>query len=225
MERKLPEGKKILAVFAHPDDEAFGPGGTLAVLTKRNEVWLICVTDGRAGGRETNLAKIRRDELKRATKVLGIQKTLFFDYEDGHLDNATYHQITSDIQKVVDEFKPQILLTFALNGISGHLDHVAVAMETSYVFRENNNIEVIWYFGEREDHLREALRFREDYFIYFPPGFNENEIDVVVDTSAVYETKLMAMREHASQIDDCERIIKARMNLPKEEYFRVVGRV
>ena len=42
---------RIIGIFAHPDDEALGPSGTLATLAKENEVYLICVTSGEAAGK------------------------------------------------------------------------------------------------------------------------------------------------------------------------------
>lgn len=207
----LPKNKSILAVFAHPDDEAFGPGGTLALLSDTNRVTLICVTDG-------GLPE-RKRELQASAKILGIQELVFLDYPDGSLNNAVYHRVAGDIQQIVDRIKPEMLLTFEPRGISGHLDHVAVSMITSYVFRENKKIKQIWYFGELENRVMRI--FRNHYFIFFPEGYKREEMDVMIETSKVYPTQVKAMRAHKSQKADADRLILARKLLPKEEGFLI----
>jgi N-acetylglucosamine malate deacetylase 2 len=222
VEENIVHYQKTLAVFAHPDDEAFGPGGILALLAKDTEVNLMCVTDGGAVGWSKDLASRRRAELKRSAKVLGIKEVIFLDYPDGSLNNNVYHQIAKEIQEVVRRLKPQRLITFEPRGVSGHLDHIAVSMISSYVFRENKDIKELWYFCELE--RKRARKLRDHYFIYFPEGYRKAEIDRVVDTSSVYQIQVKAMRAHQSQTKDAERIISKRKFLPKEEYFLVKKR-
>jgi len=59
------------------------------------------------------------------------------------------------------------------------------------------------------------------YFIYFPYGYKDNEIDEVVDIEDVWDTKVKAMYEHQTQIHDIERILSQSKNFPKKEYFLV----
>jgi len=214
--------KRLLAIFAHPDDEAFGPGGTLAKWANAGEVNLICVTDGGAAGREKELAKTRRSELVSSAKILGINKVYFLKYPDGSLNNAVYHRVAKDIQAVVDQVKPERLITYEPRGISGHLDHIAVSMITGYVFRENKSIKGLWYYCQLDRRLIRS--FTNHYFIYFPPGYKREEIDKVINVSRVYSKVLKAIRAHKSQNKDGERIIMARKLLPKEECFKITTR-
>lgn len=73
--------KTIVGIFAHPDDEAFGPGGTLAKLAKENEVHIICATSCESGQKsisdKKDLGKIRKQELLSSAKILGIKKSIF----------------------------------------------------------------------------------------------------------------------------------------------------
>lgn len=74
--------RSVVAVFAHPDDEAFGPGGTLAKFAKTSDVYLITVTGGEAGQNslkkaEKKLSEIRKEELLNASKILGVKKSFF----------------------------------------------------------------------------------------------------------------------------------------------------
>jgi LmbE family N-acetylglucosaminyl deacetylase len=124
--------RRVLAVFAHPDDEAFGPSGTLALLSKYGEVQLICATNGNDPGRPEDLTKIRQQELQQSAEVLGISKVIFWDYDDGHLCNHRYHELVKKIAIEVERYQPDLLITFENRGVSGHLDHIALAMILNY---------------------------------------------------------------------------------------------
>jgi LmbE family N-acetylglucosaminyl deacetylase len=206
--------KKVLAIFAHPDDEAFGPGGTLAILASEGEVNLICVTDG--GDPR------RAEELTASAKILGVRQVYFLGNKDGSLCNSLYHEIAGKIEKYVEDLRPEILLTYEPRGVSGHLDHVAVSMVVSYVFRKLKFLRELWYFCEME---RKICRvFWDQYFIFFPKGYKKEEVDVMMDTSQVYLTQIKAMMAHKTQRKDALNLIALRALLPKEEYFLVEKR-
>ena len=81
---------RLLAAFAHPDDEGFGSGGTLALLVARGaRVTLVCATNGDVGeisdpGLATpeTLAQVRQQELRSAMDVTGLQDVRFLNYRD-----------------------------------------------------------------------------------------------------------------------------------------------
>lgn len=213
----------VVAIFAHPDDESFGPGGTLAKLAKNNDIYTICVTGGGAGQnarkRTTRkLSEIRKDEYRNASKILGIKKGYCLKYEDGTLSNSLYHEIAHKIDHIVKKLNPEILMTFEPKGVSGHIDHIAVSMITTYVFRNNPQIEKLMYYcilnTRREKYL-------DDYFIYFPEGYKINEIDLEVDTAKTFSTKIEAIKAHKSQKEDADRIIKSLLSMPSKEYFLI----
>jgi LmbE family N-acetylglucosaminyl deacetylase len=217
--------KPVVCIFAHPDDEAFGPGGTIALLAEEREIYIICVTDGSAGknslGEARELSDIRKDELLRSTQMLGVRKVFFLDYKDGDLSNNVYHELAEKIIQIVDTIQPDTLLTFELRGVSGHIDHVAVAMITSYVFEEKLYINKLMYYCVTEDYR--ALDTTK-YFIFRPPAYKSSEIKEVYDISRVWEKKLLAMHEHKSQVHDAKRIIEKLEKLPKKEYFLVINK-
>lgn len=215
--------KTIVGVFAHPDDESFGPGGTIAKLAKYNDVYVICVTGGDAGqnhrkGTSRKLSDIRHDELKEAGKILGVKKRYCLKYKDGTLSNNKYHEIASKIEKILKKIKPDIIMTFEPKGVSGHIDHIAVSMMTTYVFKKNPWIKKLMYYcilnTRREKYL-------DDYFIYFPEGYKRSEIDEEIDTTKTLRTKIEAISAHKSQKKDADRIIKSLKKLPPREHFLV----
>lgn len=213
--------KIIIGIFAHPDDEAFGPGGTLVKLSKENDVYLICVTNGGSGqnslNSKKNLGEIRSLELRESAKVLGVKEVYFLGFEDGNLSNNLYHKVADEIKKVLDEIKPDIIITFEPRGVSGHIDHIAVSMISSFIFWKSKFINEMWQFcGISNDNFE-----KQDYFIYFPPGYKKEEVDKVVKTDDVWDTKVKAMLCHKSQAHDLERFLSFIEKAPKEEYFLV----
>ena len=142
---------RLLACFAHPDDEAFTASGVLAASTARGvRVRLVCATCGEEGDvrhpgvatRET-LGQVRHEELRRSCAVLGLQDPIMLGYRDsGWGDSpAQYHpnafvqvlpwQVVQRLVEEIRRFKPHIVLTFEPDGISGHKDHKAISRYTT----------------------------------------------------------------------------------------------
>ncbi|MFA7194088.1 MAG: PIG-L family deacetylase [Candidatus Paceibacterota bacterium] len=215
--------KPLVAIFAHPDDEAFGPGGMIALEAAKRDVFLICVTDGSAGQNslrsKKELSAIRKEELLNSAKALGIKGVIFLNYKDGTLSNQYYHKIANRIENSLKKIDPDTLLTFESNGVSGHLDHIAVSFITTYVFKKMKSIRKLLYYCVDED---EGNIFRDNYFIYFPNGHKHKEMDLKVDISPVWDKKVEALCTHKSQKHDCEKILKYLSNRPKFEYFMVL---
>jgi LmbE family N-acetylglucosaminyl deacetylase len=203
----------LAAVFAHPDDEVFGPGGSLIHLAKKDDVYLICVTNGDRPG--------RKGELKRAAKVMGIKKVAFLNFADGSLNNNNYHQLAQAIEKKLRRYRPETVMTFEPRGVSGHLDHVAVSMVVSFVVKRLRFVKKVLYFCELKRTMELLQKNFGDYFIYVPPGYKRNEIDLVINTEAYWQIRLKAMACHKSQRGDSNRIIKTLTLLPKREHFLV----
>jgi LmbE family N-acetylglucosaminyl deacetylase len=144
------ETRKLLAVFAHPDDESFGIGGTLALYSQRNvDISLICATRGEAGnfpdalqrdGRD--LATLREDELLCAADVLGLKRVEFLDYRDsgmtgssdnnhrGNLMNASIDEVAAKITRHIRSIRPDVVITFNSQGGYQHPDHIAIYKAT-----------------------------------------------------------------------------------------------
>jgi LmbE family N-acetylglucosaminyl deacetylase len=211
--------KTIVGIFAHPDDEAFGPSGTLTLLAKEHNVYLICVTNGDAanGKPDPELAKIRKEELEASAKLLGVKKVFFLEFGDGTLCNNVYHEVAEKIKKILTDLQPEQLITIEPKGISGHIDHIFVSMISSFIFQRTDFIKEIWYVCSP----KEITKLIKDYFIYFPEGYDIEDIEKVIDVSSVWEIKKQAMLIHESQRKDAENILKRADLFPKNEYFLV----
>jgi len=214
--------KSVVCIFAHPDDEAFGPGGTIAKLAKTRNVYIICATKGEAGkhkgkNNKKNLGNIRANELRESAKVLGVKKVFFLEFKDGTLSNNLYHDIARKIESILKRLKPDTILTYEPRGISGHLDHIAMSLISSYLFERLAFIKKLMQFCVLDTPERRKMK----YFIYFPPGYKKSEIDLVSDVRGVWDIKIQAMLQHKSQIHDIERILKMFKKSPKVENFLV----
>ena len=124
----------LLAVFAHPDDEAFSIGGTLRRYASEGcDVYLVTATRGEAGqiadpalASAANLPFVREQELRCACEVYGIHPPLFLDYVDGQLAVVNQGQAVGKLVRIVRQLRPQVLITYGPDGIYGHYDHIAV---------------------------------------------------------------------------------------------------
>lgn len=149
----------LLAVLAHPDDESFGMGGTLALYASRGvDVHLVCATRGEVGEVTSQLmegfasiAKLREAELGCAAGVLGLTGVHFLDYRDsgmpGSPDNThpqalaaqPLDEVASQVVRYMRSLKPQIVLTFDPIGGYRHPDHIAIQRATVRAFDQAGN--------------------------------------------------------------------------------------
>lgn len=221
---KLKTPKVLACVFAHPDDEAFGPGGSILHFAKTCDVHVICVTDGGAGRSHNpddadRLAEVRKAEMQESCKILGVKSVTFLDFADGDLSNNNYHVVAARVKQELDRLQADTLLTYNLDGVSGHLDHVAVAMITSYLFEKLSYVKQVLYFCEKRE-IKNILK--DEYFVYFPPGYTAKEVDLILDVAPYFATQVKAMRKHASQQEDCDWILREFKDHLKTEYFKIL---
>ncbi|HEY42414.1 MAG TPA: GlcNAc-PI de-N-acetylase [Anaerolineae bacterium] len=150
---RLPN-RRLLAVLAHPDDESFGPGGTLALYARSGvDVHLICATSGEAGDVQPEflqdydqVRQLRLAELQCATAILGLADVHLLGYRDsgmpGSPDNlhpealaaAPTNEVADKIATLIRQIRPQVILTFDPQGGYHHPDHIAVHRATVEAF-------------------------------------------------------------------------------------------
>ena len=131
---------KLLVVFAHPDDESMGMGGTLAKYFAQGvETYCVCASRGERGWfgpEEQNpgpiaLGQIREKELTAAVNELGMTGLYFLDYMDGEVDKADHNEAIARIATHIRRIQPQVIVTFPPDGNYGHPDHIAIGQFTS----------------------------------------------------------------------------------------------
>ena len=118
----------VLMVWAHPDDETYLAGGLSAALTDAGRrVVCVTATRGEAGGTTAGLAQIRTAELEAALKLLGVEEHHWLDYPDGGCASVDDDKAAARIRAVVDDVRPDTVVTFGPDGFTGHPDHQAVS--------------------------------------------------------------------------------------------------
>jgi LmbE family N-acetylglucosaminyl deacetylase len=191
----------LLAVFAHPDDEAYRPGGTLALLAQRGmRIHLLTATRGESGScgdpplcAPEELPAMRERELRCACAALGIEPPRLLDYKDGHLSEADPEEVIAQILKIVDEVCPQVVLSFGPDGLSGHPDHIIIGQCAAEAFRRAEAIDVLYTVAVPRS-LAERLEMKRVQAV------PDEAIALSVDVSPVWEAKLAAIRCHATQL-------------------------
>lgn len=153
--------QRLLAVLAHPDDETFGPGGTLALCAQQGvATYLVCATRGEAGEAPPDLrgyasvAEMREAELRCASRVLGLREVRFLGYRDsgmaGSPDNAHPDSFTQaplevvarQVARHIRDLRPQVIITSDPSGGYGHPDHIAAHRATVEAFHLAGDAEV-----------------------------------------------------------------------------------
>ncbi len=123
---------KILYVFPHPDDESFGPAPAIAAQRRKgHEVYLLTLTKGEAtkqrfrlGVSKEEMGEIRFKEMQCVSKVLDLSGMTVLDLPDSGLKEMDPAEIEQVIRDHVDEIQPDVLVTYAVHGISGFEDHL-----------------------------------------------------------------------------------------------------
>ena len=131
-------GRTVLAIFAHPDDESLACGGTLARLSDAGvRVVLLCASRGEKGSisdpsliADADLGTVRTNELREAARVLGIAEVIICDEPDGDLRWARIHSLNLQIVRAIMRCRPDVVITFAEDGLYWHLDHIGVHERT-----------------------------------------------------------------------------------------------
>ncbi len=142
----MNQQRTLIFIGAHPDDESFGMGATLAKYAREGiKVYYVCATRGEAGTVDpeylkgyTSIAELRSAEMKKAALVLGLTDVIYLGYRDsgmpGTEDNkkpntlmmAPVEQVVERLVKVLREIRPDVVITHDPSGGYQHPDHIAV---------------------------------------------------------------------------------------------------
>lgn len=183
----------LLAVFAHPDDEAFGTGGTLARYASEGVVTtLVCATRGEAGeiaegtgATPETLGEVRENELRCAAETMGVRELIVLGYRDsgmagtpenelpGAFINAPADEVVRKLVKVIRRVQPEVVVTFEPHGGYGHPDHVAIHNYTVAAFHAAAD-------GAKYPELGAPWRAPRLYYTAIPHSFFKRMFDEMV---------------------------------------------
>jgi len=221
-------GRTLAAVVAHPDDDAYGVTGIVALhaADPRFRFVLVHATDGEAGSiapgtgaTRATLGAVRREEDRRAWEVLGRtpDRHEWFGYPDGGLSDVPHEVLTDRIVAVLSEERPDVVVTFGPDGITGHPDHVAVGRATDAAFLRlagdgGPGLRRLVHGAIRQSvidrwntaRVAAGLPAWDPNRIFHLRGVPDLDIGIVIDTTVVAPRIRAAMREHRTQRADMD---------------------
>jgi len=228
--RERNPARSLMVVVAHPGDEAFGFGGAIAHAAASGAYTVVvCATRGafdrrlldRApapGGRNRsyqkpviwrNLDTVREDELRRSVGLLGVRVLRMLDYAEEGLSKVGFDELVGRIVQPIRMHRPEVILTFGPDGVTGDPDHVVVGRAAQAAFERA--AEPLAY----EDDLEEdqvAWRAAKLYHLIVPRSAlvslgdsaprdygSTDEASVALELGELSRLKLAAMSRHVSQ--------------------------
>jgi LmbE family N-acetylglucosaminyl deacetylase len=224
----------ILAVFAHPDDEAFLTGGTLAYYAGSGvDVKLLCLTQGEQGYSDRfsaeerrQLPKVRKSELAQSCEVMGVKLLSVLDFPDGRLSEISLSKLAQPIAHTIWQLKPDIVLTFGADGLSGHPDHIALHHAATLAFEIAAQAGTALFYSGLSEKSVEQLTTRLEGSLGGLPlvltGVPQIELDTAINISHTANLKWMALGCHQSQAHNFTGLTEAdRQLLSQSEYFQL----
>jgi LmbE family N-acetylglucosaminyl deacetylase len=220
-----------MVIVAHPGDEAFGFGGAIAQSASMGAyVVVVCATRGRfdprlvekppaPGGRNRhysnpvvwrNLDTVREDEMRRSVALLGVNVLRVLDYAEESLPTVNQRELTGRLVEPIRMHRPEVILSFGPDGVTGDPDHVAVSRAAAEAFELA--AEPLAY----EDDIEEdqvAWRAAKLYHLVVPPsqlialgdttpsgyGSPEGSDTLTLELGELARLKMAAISRHVSQ--------------------------
>ncbi|MES1040860.1 PIG-L deacetylase family protein [Peribacillus simplex] len=198
---------RLLVVLAHPDDESFLCGGTIAKMSERGvHITLLCATKGEMGRRMGNpiittreaMPELRVEELKRACEELGISDLRFLNVRDKTIEFEDFDLLAERIVKVIREVQPDALVTFHKK-YGGHPDHCAIGRAAEIAFLKSGDPDFY------PDPVFSAFGVHSLYFVlwhaFYDEWFKDNGLSSImeVDIAGTLQKKIRALKAHRSQ--------------------------
>ncbi len=229
--------------MAHPDDDAYGISSIVALHADDPSLRFVLIhaTDGEAGSiadgsgaTRGTLGAVRREEDRRAWVALGRvpDRHEWFGYPDGGLGDVPRGELVDRIAHIFSEERPDVVVTFGPDGITGHPDHIAISGATTEAFERFAGDGLTGFrrltYGvmpqsmlDRVNKKRIALGLEpwDPETVYHLRGVPDDEIGIVIDTSSVAQRVRAAMQEHRSQWADMNP-----SGIPEEDLVKSVSR-
>ena len=217
--------RTLLAVHAHPDDEAISTGGILALYADRGvRTVVVTCTDGAlgVGDDRVEVARVRRVELENSCTHLGVSELVLLGYGDsgmagaasnadrGAFMNMPVGRVAARLASLLDQHRPDVVVTYPADGGYGHPDHIHAHRATVAAVRDVQGVPKL-YFTARTDAFRRRMQRVRDKLVASAegaprpplrtPATAAADITTVVDTSSTLVRRRAALASHGSQLD------------------------
>lgn len=217
----------LVSVFAHPDDETFGVGGSMAAAVDAGaRVVTICATRGEVGeiadpslATAETLGTIREAELRAACAELGVHDVRFLGYRDSGMEgtpenadprafaNAPDQEVSERIAGHFRELRPDVVVTFEPGGVYGHPDHTKISRCATAAFDAVGGARLYYAGPSRSTFATLIAEMKAAGVEGFPFqdtasfGLADEDITTVVDIGPQLARKKRALAAHRTQIN------------------------
>ena len=212
----------VLFTAAHPDDDVMGAVGFIALHRDDPDLRFVLVhaTDGEqgeiaegSGATRDTLGAVRREEDRRSWEVIGRvpDRHEWLGLPDGGLAQRAA-DLEKQLTEIMAEERPDVVLTFGPDGITGHPDHITVGAATDAAFATVRStagpgLRRLFHGAypqsaldrENVERVRQGLRPWDPTKVYEPRGVPDEHIHCTIDQTMVVELVRDAFREHRSQ--------------------------
>jgi LmbE family N-acetylglucosaminyl deacetylase len=241
-------GRTLMVVVAHPDDDAYGMSGTVALHgdDPRFRFVLVHATDGDAGDirdgfpatRET-LGAVRRVECEAAWRAQGRvpDRHVWLEHQDGEVDQVPFDQLVAEMASIMAEEQPDVVGTFGPDGITGHPDHITVGAAADAAFHRCRAGATAGFqrllhgampqsVFDRWNARREADGAEpwDPTAVYHLRGVPDEDLAVTVDCTSVAHRVVAGLREHKSQLhvitEDADDVRTWERRVGREHYVQ-----
>lgn len=231
----MPDGRGLLLVHAHPDDETLATGGTIArYAVDVVRVTVVTCTLGEEGEiippelaqlgswAADQLGGYRHGELTSACAALGVGEHRFLggigrwrdsgmagtpsaDHPRAFVQGGLAEQ-AAQLRELIDELRPQVVVTYDEFGGYGHPDHIRAHDVTMVAAPDAASVQRVFHVVSPQTPVRESLEeLRGVPGMPFAvpddvPTVSDDRVDAVIDTRAYADVKLRALRAHATQV-------------------------
>jgi LmbE family N-acetylglucosaminyl deacetylase len=210
----------LLGVWAHPDDEAYLSSGLMAHVRRAGgRVVVATATRGEHGTDDPEtwpperLAAHREQELRESLAVVGVHEHRWLPHRDGELASLPLASGAAGLVEILDEVRPDTIVTFGPEGMTGHDDHATISAWTTEAWRLTGHRGDLWYATLTPEFHAEWGHLNEEVGLWFagrPPSTPRSELAAQVHlTGRRLSQKHRALRAHASQTGPLEALVGA----------------
>ena len=208
-----PTTGTLLGIWAHPDDEAFLSAALMARARRAGDrVVVATATRGEQGTSDParwppeRLAALREREQSRSLAAVGVTEHHWLGHHDGDLPEVRRSAAIDQVAGLIDEVRPDTIVTFGPDGMTGHADHRTVSSWVTQAWQEAGRTSRLWYATLTPSFHRTWGPLNDEIGLWFegarPPVTPEEELAAqVVCDEELTSVKNRALRAHASQID------------------------
>jgi LmbE family N-acetylglucosaminyl deacetylase len=222
---------RLVGVFAHPDDDSYVLGGSLLARRGRVEPSFVFATSGEAGpiaegspATRSTLGPVREREQRAYLEAIGYPDApaRFLRHPDYRLPEVPFERLVGEVEAVLAEVRPQLVVSFGPDGLTSHHDHVRAGEAAAEAFRRARvaagapgdaflRLYQAAYPRSDVDRFYAGVRqggfdYGEEGRLFDVTGVPDDRIAVRVDTRAVADRKWAAILRHRTQLDEHQRI-------------------